>query len=541
MKNSIAFGRELCYIHLNMETSDSRMAKSVGVFSLATGVSRIFGMGREMVFAYLFGAGYSMDAFRLAYNIPNILRDLFAEGTLGASFVPVFAEYHERKGDKDAWNLANISLNALLLIVGGITLLGILFSPWIVKVVAHGFGKEPGKLGLTIQLTQLMFPFLLLICVAALVMAILNFFSRFFITGIAPVMFNVGIIGSSLLLFPVFKQAGIQPIFGVAVGVLIGGAAQLGFQIFPLLRQGYSYRPRLSLSHPGVRRVGKLAVPVILGLAATRVNVFINLFLAALLEQGSVSYLGYAFRLMVLPLGVFGVAVSTVALPRAAREAALEEQDKVRETLSLSLRLVFLLTIPASALLFVLASPIIRILYERGEFGPADTVATSQALMLYCIGIFAVASVKVLASIFYSLKDSRTPMKVSFLTVAVNLLFSLLLIGTMRFRALALAASIAAIFNFGLLLWLVRRRMGSIDGGRILKSGGKAAVSSLAMALGVFFFSAWLQRNFFPLGLTAQLVHLVLAIMLGLGIFLLFSYILRAEEVELALKRIMRR
>lgn len=523
-----------------METADSRMAKSVGIFSLATGVSRVFGMVREMVFAYLFGAGYSMDAFRLAYNIPNVLRDLFAEGTLGASFVPVFAEYHQRRGEREAWDLANLTFSALLLTVGVVTVLGILGSPWIVRVVAYGFGREAGKLGLTVQLTRLMFPFLLLICLAALVMAILNFFGHFFITGIAPVMFNIGIIGASLILYAMFERIGISPIFGVAIGVLIGGAAQLGFQVSPLLREGYSFRLRLSLSHPGVRRVGRLAAPVVLGLAATRINVFINMFLASLLEEGSVSWLGYAFRLMVLPLGVFGVAVSAVALPRAARQAALEESDKVRETLSLSLRLVFLLTIPASLLLFTLASPMVKVLYERGEFGATDTLATAQALRLYCIGIFAVASVKVLASIFYSLKDSRTPMKVSLVTVAVNLLLSLLLIRSMRFRALAFAASTAAIFNFGLLLWLLRRRMRSIDGGRILRSAGKAVASCLPMAIGIVYFSRWFNSHFAPVGLAIQLTHLILSLLLGLLIFLLACYLLRVEEMGLLLKRVLR-
>lgn len=518
-----------------MDAPTPKMAKSVGAFSFATGVSRVFGMVREMVFAYLFGAGFAMDAFRLAYNIPNILRDLFAEGTLGASFVPVFAEYHERKGKKEAWNLANLGFNALLLVVGGVTVLGIVFSPWIVKVLAYGFGRVPGKLGLTTQLTQTMFPFLLLITIAALTMATLNFFGHFFITGIAPVWFNVAIIALSLLLYPVLG------IYGVAIGVLVGGAAQLGFQLPYLVREGYKYRPRLSLTHPGVKSVGALAVPVVLGLAATRVNVAINMFLASLLEEGSVSWLSYAFRLMVLPLGVFGVAVATVALPKAAKEAAIEDMGRVKETLSYSLRLVLFLTIPASVLLATLALPIIRILYQRGKFGPGDAYATSQALVLYTIGIFAIASVKVVASIFYSLKDARTPMKVSFITVGVNLLFSLLLIRVLRFRALALSASIAAIFNFGVLLWLLRRKVGEIGGRRTLLSGVKIVSSSALMALGVWFFSAWLRRSLLVEGVPAQLLHLVLCAGVGVGIFLLFCHLLRVEEVESFLRKILRR
>ncbi|MCK4322336.1 murein biosynthesis integral membrane protein MurJ [candidate division WOR-3 bacterium] len=417
--------------------------KKVGGFSLGTLLSRLSGMGREIVFAYLFGSSASMDAFRIAFNIPNLLRDFFGEGGMNAAFLPVYSSYRSKKGERSANRYLSSFLLPLIIALLVVVSLGILFSPQIISVVARGFIDNPIQFNLAIHLMRIIFPFLLFISLASVIMGVLTYFDRFFITGVYPVFFNLSVILFSFLLYQKFG------IIGVAIGVMVGGILQFLFLTFFLPGEGVRlFKP--VWGHPGVLTSIRLIGPVFLAYAATRINVTVTLFLASLLPTGSISYLSYAYRIMQLPLGMFGVAVATVALPELSRKFAKMESQ---ETLILSsLRAVFLLSIPSSFLLFSLRIPLIRILYEHGAFSTMDSLRTASVLLFYVIGIPFIAGTKVIQNVYFSRRDVKTPMRISYITMIINILFAIILMNIMDEKGLALAVSIGGIFQFFLLI-----------------------------------------------------------------------------------------
>ncbi|MCK4426955.1 MAG: murein biosynthesis integral membrane protein MurJ [candidate division Zixibacteria bacterium] len=514
-----------------------KIAKSTGIVSSATFLSRVLGLVREQVFAFLFGAGYATDAFIAAFRIPNLLRDLFAEGALSSAFIPVFTDHKTNQGKEKAWELANLVLNLLLVTLCLVIILGIIFAPYIVSVIAPGFGKEVGKQDLTTLLSRIMFPFLLLIALAALAMGMLNTFRRFGIPALAPTLFNLGMITGGLFISPLFDP----PIIGMALGVLLGGFGQVAIQLPSLRKIGFRYRFTLNLRHPagvhrtvhpGVKRILILMVPATLGLASTQINIFVNTLIASLLPQGSVSYLNYSFRLMQFPIGVFGVAVATVTFPIVSAFAAKKEMGQVVSTFTSSLKLVFFLTIPSAVFLAVASQPVISVLFQHGRFTHLDTVATSQALMFYCIGLFAYSSVRLTASTFYSMGDTKTPAKTSAVAVGVNIILNLILMHPLGFRGLALAASVAAMTNLGLLLMILDKRIGPLDQKDITMTFLKILSSAVFMGLAL-----WVYLKFFGLDLrTAPLAEKILSLaiilILGLLSYSAFSYILRVKELD---------
>ena len=425
-------------------------------FGVGTVISRGFGLIREVIFAYLFGASPEMDAFRVAFNIPNLFRESLAEGSLTPAFVPLFSDHYTRNGKGDAFKFANLILGAFLLIVGTIVLLGVAFSPVLVKMISFGFTRIPGKFALTVMLTRIMFPFLLIITISALFMGILNFFNQFFITGVAPTFFNIGIIATGLLLAP---KLGIR---SIAVGAVIGGLFQLIYQLIPLMKRGFRWHPHFKLLHPDVKHTILLMLPIALGYGATKINTIINTLIASFLQQGAIAYLSYAFRLTFLPIGVIGVALANVTLPLASKGISMCNIEETRNVVLTALRYTLLLTIMAFIFVYLLSEPICRILYERGNFTHLDTLSTASALRLYALSIIGVSITKVLSMGFYSLKDTRTPMKVSFITIAVNAAFALGLVGLLGFKALALALSMASIANALILFFLLNKRVGLI-------------------------------------------------------------------------------
>ncbi len=511
-----------------MNSEQERIARSTGVVSSATFLSRILGLVREQVFAYLFGAGFATDAFIAAFRIPNLLRGLFAEGALSSAFIPVFTDHLTNQGKEKAWELANLVLNLLLIALCLVVILGIVFSPYIVQVIAPGFGKEGGKQDLTTLLSRIMFPFLLFIALSALAMGMLNTFRHFGIPALAPTMFNLGMIAGGLFLSPLFDP----PIIGMALGVLLGGVGQLAIQI-PLLKKiGFKYRFKINLHHPGVKRILLLMAPATLGLASTQVNIFVNTLIASFLPQGSVSYLNYSFRLMQFPIGVFGVAVATVTFPIISAYAAKKEMGELLATFTSSLKLVFFLTIPSAIFLAVASQPVISVLFQHGKFTFLDTVATSQALIFYCIGLFAYSSVRLTASTFYSMGDTRTPVKTSAVAVGVNIILNLILMGPLGFRGLALAASVAAMTNLGLLLKILDKRIGPIDGKDIGGTFFKILTSTAFMGLTVWIYLKYFGLDLETAQLHAKILNLLLILVLGLLSYSAFSYLLKLPELD---------
>jgi putative peptidoglycan lipid II flippase len=466
--------------------SGSRLARSAGIIGLATMTSRVLGLVREQVLAYYFGAGNAMDAFVIAFRIPNLLRDLFAEGAMSAAFVPTFTRQLTLSGKPRAWQLGNNVITAIIAITIPLVILGIVFAEPLVRLYAEDFGRVPGKLELTVQLTRIMLPFLTLVALAAAMMGMLNALHRFFVPALSPAMFNVGTIVCAVALVGVMPRLGLDPVVAIAIGTIVGGLGQILLQWPALRRQGFRYRPSFDWSDPELRRVAVLMGPSIIGLAAVQVNLFVNSILATSEGTGAVSWLSYAFRLMYLPIGLFGVSIATAAIPGISTHAAREEISAMRGAISRGLRMMLMLNVPATLGLVALARPVVGLIFERGEFTTADTNATATALMFYAPGLIGYSFVKLASPAFYALHDSRTPVVVSILTMALNILLNITLVKLMGYPGLALGTALAALFNASVLLWRLRGRLDGLEGTRLSISLGKIMVASTVMAM-----SAW--------------------------------------------------
>lgn len=519
----------------------TRLARSAGLISLATLASRVLGVARDMVLAALFGAGRDMDAFNVAFRVPNLLRDLFAEGAMTAAFVPTFTRKLTTGAREDAWHLGNLVMNALLVVTGSIVVVGIVFAFPITRAIAGEYAQVPGKLELTTDLTRVMLPFLTTVAVAAAMMGMLNSLHRFFIPALSPAMFNVATIFCAFALVPLMPWFGLPPIAAIAVGTLLGGVGQIALQWPALRKEGFRFRPVLNFRDPDLREVLRLMGPGTLGLAAVQINVFVNTYLATTQEQGAVSWLNYAFRLMYLPIGLFGVSIATAALPDISRHAARHDETAMRNTISGAMRLMLMLNVPATVGLIVLAHPIISVLLERGHFRPHDTAATAAALIFYAPGLLGYSAVKIASPSFYSLRDSRTPVTVSVISVLVNLGINLALVRVIGYRGLALGTAIAAIFNATALLWLLRRRLHGIDGRRLGMSFMKIAAASAAMGLAAHYSVAWMASEWPSARLIVRASHLAVGIVLAVLVLGAAARALRIEEFQEAAARVLKR
>jgi putative peptidoglycan lipid II flippase len=522
------------------------VARDAGVVSLAVMASRILGLVRDQVFAIFFGAGLQYDAFLTAFRIPNLLRDLFAEGALSAAFVTTFSQTLETKGEKEAIKLSNRIATLMVLVVGAISIVAWLQAPALVYALAPGFFGVPGKADLTVQLTRVMIPFLLLIALAAQAMGMLNARNIFGIPALASAFFNVGsILGGLFLGFVIGPFIGLSDIEGMAFGTLLGGLLQFTVQWPSLIKIGFSYRPMLSLTDPGVRQIMRLMAPAIIGTAAVQVNVFINTnFASSIVDpatgavvNGPVSWLNYAFRFMQFPIGVFGVAIATATLPRLSRSTARNNVVEFRETLAHSLALVFLWCIPSAVGLAILGRPIVALIFEHGKFTAFDTVQTANALAAYSIGLAGYAAVKVLSPAFYALNDARKPMLISLASIAVNYLMNSLLVRPFGHVGLAFSTSTVALVNFLLLALLMRRRLGRLEGRKLGRT-----ILLVGTASGVMASAAWVMSelatvlpvNGFPL----HCVQVVASLASAAIVFYLVCRSLKIKELDDAVNAI---
>ncbi len=524
-------------------SSSTSLARSAGLIGIATMASRLLGVVREVVLAALFGAagGVEMDAFNVAFRVPNLLRDLFAEGAMTAAFVPVFTRTLTRDGREAAWRLGSLVINALLIVTGGLVVAGLVFAGPITRSIAPRFADTPGKLELTTALTRVMLPFLPTVAISVAMMGMLNSLRRFFVPALAPAMFNIATIACALALVPLMPRAGLPPIAGIAIGTVIGGLGQMLLQWPVLRREGFHYRAVLDFRDPALRDVLRLLGPGTVGLAAVQINVFVNTYLATGQPQGAVSWLSYAFRLIYLPIGLFGVSLATAALPEIARHAARHDRPAIRRTLSGALRMMLMLNVPATVGLMVLATPIVALLLERGRFTSFDTAATAAALVCYAPGLLAYSAVKMTAPTFYALGDSRTPVLFSLGSAGVNLALNLFLVRVLGFRGLALGTALAAIFNAGSLLWVLRRRLEGLDGARIATAFAKIAAASLAMGAAAHLTMAWLDGAIAGSSTAVRGLRLALAIGAGLLILAATARVLRLAELSEALDVVLRR
>ncbi|MBM4288033.1 MAG: murein biosynthesis integral membrane protein MurJ [Deltaproteobacteria bacterium] len=513
------------------------IARSAGTVGIAVFCSRILGLVREQVLANFFGAGMAMDAFVVAFRIPNLLRDLFAEGALSAAFVSVFTEYDQRRGKQSTWRLANNVLVTLTLLVGGIALVGILSAHHLVRLMAPDFGLVAGKMGLTVIMTQIMFPFLPMISLAAVVMGILNTKGRFFLPAMASSFFNLGSILTGVALALILPSYGVPAIIGMAIGTLLGGVLQLAVQVPSLYRTGYRCQWVMDWRDEGLRRIFVLMTPAIIGLSATQINVFINTFFASSCAEGSVAWLNYAFRLLQFPIGVFGVAISIATMPVVSRYAAHRDYEGLKQAFTSSLVMTLLITVPASVGLAILAEPIIALIFQHGRFTASDTGQTAAALVFYTLGLFAYSGVKVVVPVFYALNNTRYPVMGSFLAVGANLIFVLLTLDQLQHRAIALATSLSMILNFGFLSVVLYFKMQGYPLAHLGRCLVKICLAASVMGVGVHFLAVWLPPHF-GTGIFSQMALLGILLAAGLLLYTLVLSFLRVPELQELIRQV---
>ncbi len=514
----------------------STSTKAAGIVGIAVMCSRLLGLVRELVFAALFGAGYKMDAFVAAFRAPNLLRDLFAEGALSTAFVTTFSKKIELEGDQAAWDLASKVATLTVVFMSLVTLLGIWLAPVLMgEVLARGFAEEPGKLELTIWLTRIMFPFILMVSLAALAMGMLNAKDRFGVPAIASSFFNLGsIVGGAGLGYWFDPTFGEKALTGLALGTLIGGFLQFAVQMPSLYQVGFRFRPDFWWKDEGVRKILQLMGPAVVAASAVQVNVMVNGLFASYLGNGPMSWLNYAFRLMQLPIGVFGVAIGTVTLPAVARFAAKGDAVELRDTLARAIRLAFLLTIPCAVGLIFFGEPIISLIFERGRFEQVDTVATAAALRFYAVGLAGYAAIKVLAPAFYAMDKRWAPMMVSFLSIGTNLVLNWIFTFTLGWghKGLAFSTGLVAIINFAILYGMMAKHASGLHTRALALTLLKIGLAAAPLAAICWASQNYLWPDLAALGLGKKAGFVFASIAAAGGAFFLMAYLLRIEEVD---------
>jgi len=532
--------------HSDVNDADPGLLKSAGVVSASITVSRITGLLRESVLSWLLGAGATYDAYVLGFRIPNLARELFAEGALSSAFVPTFSRYLATKTHAETRELSNITATLILVIAGSFCAVGMLLSPWIVNLFAPGFQAVPGKSALAASLVRIMFPFLLLLALAAQAQGILYSTHRFAIPAVSPAAFNLCSILSGLALG---RWTGIGAVRGMAFGVVLGGIAQLAFLLPGAWRAGFAWRPQWNLRHEGVRHILQLMGPALIGNASGQINVLVNTNFAAGLRDasghvmnGPVSWLAYAYRFFILPLGIFGIAIASAALPRLSRSAAHRNFVEFRQILSRSILMILLLTVPASVGLAILGESMIGIVYQHGRFLAYDTHQTALALSCYAVGLAGYSVLKLVAPAFYALGDSRTPMLVSIASVLVNAIaaFAMVRIAGFGHAGLALTTSVVSTFSSLALLILLRSKIGALQGKEILI--GLAKIAAAAALMGavchwVVVGSHTLLHN----PALARIADVVLGVPAGLASFYAIAAALRVPELAHARAEVLRK
>lgn len=511
-------------------SENSRVTRAAGIVGSATLLSRIFGLIRDVVIAAFFGAGLFSDAFFVAFRIPNLLRRLFAEGSLSIAFIPVLTECYINEGKDEAFKLARAAVRWLFVLLVIVSVAGILFSPAIINLIAPGFSESPDKLSITINLTRIMFPYIFFIGMVALGMSILNVLGHFAAPALAPVLLNLCMIFSVFFVSPHMSD----PVTGLAIGVIAGGILQLALQIPFLIKKGFYFWHKTELCHPGIKKTGLLILPTIFGAAVYQINILASTFLASFLEEGSVSYLYYADRLVQFPLGIFGIATATAVLPSLARQASVKDFDSFKQTFALALRLVLFITIPSMVGLIVLKEPIIELLFERGSFDAGATELTAFALLYYTLGLWAFSAVRIVVSTFYALQDTVTPVKMAAVSVVANLLFGIILMRPLGHGGLALATSLASVLNLLLLVWVLRKRLGPFGWKNILFSACKTVLCSAIMGLAI-----WMIAYFVFHGkstFVALLVKVVTCVISGAILYSVLSFFTKSPELDTVTK-----
>lgn len=527
MGNKTVYAKPMSPSSCQPATENDRVTRAAGVVGSATFLSRIFGFIRDVVIAWFFGAGLSSDAFLVAFRIPNLLRRLFAEGSLSIAFIPVFAECLTNRGKDDAFALARSALWLLSVALAVVAIAGILLSPYIIGVIAPGFADSPEKFQLTVALSRIMFPYIFFIGLVALSMGILNVLGHFAAPALAPVLLNAAIICSVFFISPHMAA----PATGLAIGVLIGGFLQLGFQVPFLIKKGFYFWHKSKIYHPGLKRIGLLMLPTIFGAAVYQINILVGTLLASLLPEGSVSYLYYADRLVQFPLGIFAIATATAVLPSLSRQAAAANFTALGATFAYAMKLVFFITIPAMVGLIVLRQPIVALLFKRGAFDAEAVRLTAYALLYYSMGLWAFSAVRIVVSTFYALQDTKTPVQTAVISVCANIVLGVIFMWPLGHGGLALATSLASMLNLGLLVRALRQKLGVLEWRSITESVCKTLLCSAVMGV-VVWALAFIIIPAQDTTITGIFGGLVLSIFTGLVFYGALAFFLKSPELE---------
>lgn len=503
-----------------------KIAKYAGIVIIATIFCRILGLGREIAISNRFGAGIETDAFFIAFMIPNLLRSFLGEGALNSAFIPVFTDYLTNHDRKKAEYFASNILNILIIVLIIVVALGIWGAPLLINIIAIGFKSSTYKYELAVSLTRITFPYIGFVAVAALFMGILNSYNHFLVPALAPAMLNISVITFALALS--FKYG----IFAIAWGVILGGMGQALIQVPILIKNKIKYSFVVDFNDPGTKKLLKLLVPAMIGLAITQINVVVDRTLASTLVDGSVSALYYSNRLVQFPLGAFGIAISIAIFPTLSKQMAKNNIAEFKKSLLFGLRMLLFITVPSAVGLMVLKDSLIRLIYEHGIFSRTATTMASSALLYYSIGLFAYACVRLLTMSFYALKDTKTPVKIGIYMVFINIALDLILIRYLAHSGLALATSVAAILNLIILLKALQDKIGNLE----LKSQVlfliKIIISSIFLGIICVLVNNYLGSTLDLSNKYNQTIQVMVSIFSGGMVYLISNYILGVKEVR---------
>ncbi|MBN2041818.1 MAG: murein biosynthesis integral membrane protein MurJ [Spirochaetes bacterium] len=519
---------------------DKSILKSTSVVAFSTLASRVLGLVRDMVIGAVFGATGAVDGFWVAFRIPNLFRRLVGEGCLTISFVPVYTEYLVKKGEKEALELAQKTLSILVVVLLFIVIAGVVFSSGIVSLVGFGF-SDPAQIDLTVALNRLMFPYLFLVSLVAFSMGYLNSHKYFFAPAFAPVLLNIGFIAGALVLRHFLKV----PLYGLAIGVLLGGVLQLLLQVPYMIKAGFRLKFSIDFNHPGIRAIFRMIGPALFGIAVYQVNLLMSTVLASMLPDGSITYIYFSDRLTELVMGVFIISLGNVILPSLSGLSALNDLGKIRDLYTSSVHSALFITIPASAALIVLGLPIISVLFMRGEFNVFTSLMTYKALLYGSIGMFAVSIIRITVPTYYSLKDTKTPVFASAASFIVNIAFGYMLMQTgLKHGGLTLAVSIAATVQMLILIIFLQKRIGKLDLKKFILPILKYTAAAAIMAVAVYYIADqinWLNTD---AALIKRIIYLFAIIIAGASVYFLACFFLRVREVsffwELIYKKIVK-
>jgi len=505
--------------------SKKAITRGAGSFSSATALSRILGFLRDMLLANFLGASGGSDAFFVAFRIPNLLRELFAEGSMSAAVVPVLSEITTKEGFDKANEIVKKLFTFIILVVGALCLGAEIITPLIVKIIAPGFTGE--QFSLTVFLSRIMFPFLLFVSLSALLMGALNVKKSFFVPAMASAWFNITVIG--VLVFMVL--AGIKPLLAAAIGITAGGFIQFFSQVPAFLRHNYKFGFNIAFRDKWLKKIGHLWLPSLGGLAVTQLNIFLSTIIASFLPQGSITYLYYAMRLIQLPIGIFGVAVAVASLPTMSEHVARKDFEALKEDFSYAMKFLMFISLPAMSGLIALRIPIVSLLFQRGAFSYEATIQTAYALLCYSLGLWAMVGVRVVVSTFYSLQDTRTPVKVAALSMMINITLSIALMKPLKHGGLALATAVAAMVNFLTLMYILKKRLGTLGISSVRGSILKSLISSIIMATVAWQLvksDIWTQQGW----VFKKTVMVSGTIVVSVVLYICVSYILKSEEIK---------